>query len=85
MENFSAQDYAKLLKFYKDKTSDLELQYLTLQINHSKEIEEKVVKAKESTKETMIQELTEAHNRIKVLEATLIKNSKQKVVKNKKK
>jgi hypothetical protein len=39
IEEFSKEDLFKILKFYKDKTSELEFQYLILQINNGKEVE----------------------------------------------
>jgi hypothetical protein len=39
MEELSKEDLFKILKFYKDKASELEFQYLILQINNSKEVE----------------------------------------------
>lgn len=72
MENFTVQDYVKLLKFYKDKVSDLELQYLTLQINASKELQIKVEDAVKETRKSLEKELSEAQTRVKSLELTLI-------------
>jgi hypothetical protein len=41
MDNLSRGDIVQLLNFYKNKSSDLEFQYLILQINSKKELEEK--------------------------------------------
>ena len=39
MENFNEENFKQLVKFYKDKSSDIELNFLVLQINVAKNIE----------------------------------------------
>lgn len=46
MDNLSKDDLTQLIKFYKDKCSDLEMQYLVLQINHKYQLAKKIEEEK---------------------------------------
>ena len=45
MENFDIKDLIRLIEFYKNKSSDLEFEFLKLQINSKKEQEIEIARA----------------------------------------
>lgn len=39
MENFNEENFKQIIKYYKDKSSETELNFIILQINHMKSVE----------------------------------------------
>lgn len=59
MENFNEENFKQLVKFYKDKSSDIELNFLVLQINVAKNIE--ILKKKHDDEINEIKNENELH------------------------
>ena len=82
MENFEASDFIDIIKYYKNKLSDVELQYLTLQVNNKKEIEKKLKEQKDSLQKTFDEQTIAFRNemvdlRKEIFDLTNNKNSKK--------
>ena len=59
MENFNEENFKQLVKFYKDKSSDIELNFLVLQIDIAKSIE--ILKKKHDDEINEIKNENELH------------------------
>jgi hypothetical protein len=85
MSDLTPQDYSELIRYYKNKVADLELQYLVLQINNKKDFASKIQEHEKNLNDKFQKELGLAHTRIESLEKTIIKLNKIESSKNKKK
>ncbi len=86
MENFNKEDLIKIVNFYKNKSSDLELDFLKLQITLQTEAKKNLEKNNEEWEKKLNNQLSELHTRILSLEKTLVnlQNKQNKESKNKK-
>jgi hypothetical protein len=83
MDSLSVQDYINLITFYKNKSADLELQYLLLQINSKKESQILLENQKKELDANYGKELSIAHTRVAQLDQTILKLNKNSTKNNK--
>ena len=86
MENLNKEDLIKIINFYKNKSSDIELDFLKLQITLQIEAKNNLKKNNEEWEKKLNDQLSQLHTRIIDLEKTLVnlKNKQNKESKNKK-
>lgn len=78
MENFNKEDLIKIINFYKNKSSDIELDFLKLQITLQAEAKKNLEKNNQEWEKKLNDELSQLHTRILDLEKTLVKlNNKE--------
>lgn len=78
MENFNKEDLIKIINFYKNKSSDIELDFLKLQITLQAEAKKNLEKNNEEWSKKLNDQLSALHTRIIDLEKTLVKlNNKE--------
>ena len=78
MENFNKEDLIKIINFYKNKSSDIELDFLKLQITLQAEAKKNLEKNNQEWEKKLNNELSQLHTRILDLEKTLVKlNNKE--------
>ena len=82
MQNLSNEDLISLINFYKNKSSDIELEFLKLQIVNKKELTNLESRLTKENSDRFIRKEFELNSRIKELEDTLLKLNK-KNIKNK--
>ena len=85
MEDLSIEDYNSLITFYKNKSADIELQYLLLQINSKKEKYHALEQQKKELNEKFTKELSEISTKNADLQKMIIRQEKQIDKTNKKK
>jgi hypothetical protein len=95
MEDFTREELIQILNFYKNKSVDLELSYLTLQINNNKIINEnkaefeKKIKDRSDVHEKLSKDMVDSHREsVNFLKKEIDKKNKEieklKNLKNKK-